>query len=73
MKSLAASTTLVDGRIQVEMSWKEGGPSKTKQLRHRSEEDVLRGKGISEKGLLRGCKRGSAKVVRPELYHKDST
>ena len=28
MKSLAASTTLVDGRIQVKMPWKEGGPPK---------------------------------------------
>ena len=26
VKSLAASTTLVDGRIQVKMSWKEAGP-----------------------------------------------
>ena len=72
-KFLAASTTLVDQRIQVKMPWKEEGPSKTKQLRYRSEDDVLRGKGISKKGLLRGCKRGSAEVVRPELYHKDST
>ena len=28
VKSLAASTTLVDGRIQVKMPWKEGGPPK---------------------------------------------
>ena len=28
MKSLAASTTLVDGRIQVKMPWKEGGSPK---------------------------------------------
>ena len=28
MKSLAASTTLVEGRIQVKMPWKEGGPPK---------------------------------------------
>ena len=47
--------------------------SKTKELRHHSEEDVLCWKGISEKGLLRGCKRGRAEVVRPQLYHEDST
>ena len=28
VKSLTASTTLVDGRIQVKMPWKEGGPLK---------------------------------------------
>ena len=28
MKSLAAPTTLVDGRIQVKMPWKDGGPPK---------------------------------------------
>ena len=43
MKSLAASNTLVDRRIQVKMPWKEGGPPKRSNY------------NIPKKGLLQNC------------------
>ena len=59
MKSLAASTTLVNGRIQVKMPWKEGGPPK------RSNYDIaLRRMFSAEKSFQ---KKGCFKVVDQEV------
>ena len=59
VKSLTASTTLVDGRIQVKMPWKEGGPPK------RSNYDIAFKRMFSaEKSFL---KRGCFEVVDKEV------
>ena len=59
VKSLTASTTLVDGRIQVRMPWKEGGPPK------RSNYDIaLKRMFSAEKSFL---KRGCFEVVDEEV------
>ena len=59
VKSLAASTTLVDGRIQVKMPWKEGGPPK------RSNYDIaLKRMFSAERGFL---KKGCFEVVKEEV------
>ena len=58
VKSLAASTTLVDGRIQVKMPWKEGGPPT------RSHYDIaLKRMFSAERGFL---KKGCFEVVKEE-------
>ena len=59
VKSLAASTTLVDGRIQVKMPWKEGGPPK------RSNYDIALKRMLSaERGFM---KKGCFEVVKEEV------
>ena len=59
MKSLAASTTLVDGRIQVKMPWKEGGPPK------RSNNDIALKRMLSAEKSFQ--KKGCFKVVDEEV------
>ena len=59
MKSLAASTTLVDGRIQVKMPWKEGGPPK------RSNYDIAQKRMFSAEKSFQ--KKGCFKVVDQEV------
>ena len=59
MKSLAASTTLVDGRIQVKMPWKEGGPPK------RSNYDFALKRMFSAETSFQ--KKGCFKVVDEEV------
>ena len=59
VKSLAASTTLADGRIQVKMPWKEGGPPK------RSNYDIaLKRMFSAERGFM---KKGCFEVVKEEV------
>ena len=59
MKSLIASTTLVDGRIQVKMPWKEAGPPK------RANYDIaLKRMYSAEKSFL---KKGCFKIVDEEV------
>ena len=59
VKSLTASTTLVDGRIQVKMPWKKGGPPK------RSNYDIaLKRMFSAERGFL---KKGCFEVVKEEV------
>ena len=58
-KSLAASTTLVDGRIQVKMPWKEGGPPK------RSNYDIAQKRMLSAEKSFQ--KKGCFKVVDQEV------
>ena len=59
MKSLAASTTSVDGRIQVKMPWKEGGPPK------RSNYDIALKRMLSAENLCQ--KKVCFKVVDEEV------
>ena len=59
MKSLAASTTLVDGRIQVKMPWKEQGPPK------RSNYDIALKRMLSAEKSLQ--KKGCFRVVDEEV------
>jgi len=59
MKSLAASTTLVDRRIQVKMPWKEGGPPK------RSNYDIALKRMFSAEKSFQ--KKGCLKVVDQEV------
>ena len=59
MKSLAASTTLVDGRIQVKMPWKEGGPPK------QSNYDIALKRMLSAEKSFH--KKGCFKVVDEEV------
>ena len=58
VKSLAASTTLVDGRIQVKMPWKEGGPPKSRNC-----DIALKRMFSAERGFL---KKGCFEVAKEE-------
>ena len=55
VKSLAASTTLVDGRIQVKMPWKEGGPPKQSNYDIALKRMFSVRKVVPEKGLPQSC------------------
>ena len=58
VKSFTASTTLVDGRIQVKMPWKEGGPPK-----RRNYDITLKRMFSAERGYL---KKGCFEVAKEE-------
>ena len=66
MKSLAASTTLVDGRIQVKLPWKEGEPPKRSNCNIGLKRMFSAEKSFEKKGCFKV-------VVRAELCEYGST
>ena len=70
VKSLAASTTLVDGRIQVKMPWKEGGPPKQSNYDIALKRMFSAEKSFQKKGCLKVVDEEVQKLVDQDFVKK---